>query len=426
MIDQLKTHLLRYSKSDFLKNVVKLLTGTAFSQVITLAATPILYRIYAKEDFGIIALYLSISAIICSFSSLQYTQAVLLEQKDEDAFQILWLIKFANLASSIVTLLIILLVGQQIAVYLNSPTLFPWLILLPISIFASSQTEVLRTWANRQKQYGVMSWSAILTSILVSGIPITVGLYHKGPLGLFIGVLASQVVPSFYLWYILSPYRIFGANKVNISKIKELAGKYIGMPKYILPSVMINQINGQLPLLILSAFGGPVIVAVYSLSVRILGLPSQLMSNAVGEVFKQRAQEHYIRSGNFRSTFIKTFKMLLGLSIMPFLLIVLLGPHLFTLVFGEKWRAAGVYSQIMSVMFLFGFIISPLTYAYYIKGKQREDLCLHIVLLLGTILTLYYGLVTTKSTPLALLMYSTSYAIIYTIYLIRSYKFSSD
>ena len=116
------------------------------------------------------------------------------------------------------------------------------------------------------------------------------------------------------------------------------------------------------------------------MSNRILGLPIGLISNSIGEVFKQRAASDYNEFGTCRPIFIKTFKALLISSIVPFTILILFGADIFAFAFGEQWRGAGEYSQILGVMFFFRFTVSPLTYVFYIANKQRLDLLLHLLL----------------------------------------------
>jgi O-antigen/teichoic acid export membrane protein len=63
--------------------------------------------------------------------------------------------------------------------------------------------------------------------------------------------------------------------------------------------------------------------------------------------------------------------ILFGLSIIPFGLVILFGPEMFALVFGEHWREAGVYSQIMAPWLMVNFLTSPVSQVPLILNKQR-------------------------------------------------------
>lgn len=75
-------------KSSFNKNVLTLATGVSIGQAIPLLISPILTRIYSPEDFGILALFLSIATLISVISSGRYEQAIMLPDTDEEAMHL--------------------------------------------------------------------------------------------------------------------------------------------------------------------------------------------------------------------------------------------------------------------------------------------------------------------------------------------------
>jgi O-antigen/teichoic acid export membrane protein len=64
------------------------MTGTTIAQAIPIAISPILTRLYSPDDFGIFALYMSITSITGVVSTGRYELAVMLPKKDEDAMNI--------------------------------------------------------------------------------------------------------------------------------------------------------------------------------------------------------------------------------------------------------------------------------------------------------------------------------------------------
>jgi O-antigen/teichoic acid export membrane protein len=57
-------------RSEYTKNILTLITGTGVAQLIPVAVSPIITRLYSPEDFGLIALYQSLVAIISVFHLL--------------------------------------------------------------------------------------------------------------------------------------------------------------------------------------------------------------------------------------------------------------------------------------------------------------------------------------------------------------------
>ncbi len=78
-------------KSEFSKNVLTLMTGTTIAQAIPIAISPILTRIYTPEDFGVLAIFMAITAITGSISNAKYEQAIVLPKKEGEAINILFL-----------------------------------------------------------------------------------------------------------------------------------------------------------------------------------------------------------------------------------------------------------------------------------------------------------------------------------------------
>ena len=72
-------------KSEFGRNVLTLMTGTTIAQAIPIAISPILTRIYTPEDFGVFALYISISTIFAVIVTGRYELAIMLPKKNKDA-----------------------------------------------------------------------------------------------------------------------------------------------------------------------------------------------------------------------------------------------------------------------------------------------------------------------------------------------------
>lgn len=217
---------------------------------------------------------------------------------------------------------------------------------------------------------------------------------------------------------------MFGGGNFNIQESKLALKKYISFPKFVLFSEFINNFINYIPVFLLSKLTGPATVGLYNMSTRMLGIPITTVSSAIGEVFRQKAAKEYNETGSCRPTFLKTFKTLALLSIAPFIVLIFWGGDIFGFIFGERWRQAGEFTQILGLMFYFRFVVSPLTYLYYIAGRQKEDFLLHILMLaLGflSILAAWYFYGTEEK---MLLFYALAYVLIYLIYFVRSLSFT--
>jgi len=173
----------------------------------------------------------------------------------------------------------------------------------------------------------------------------------------------------------------------------------------------------------LSSFFGPIVTGFFGLTQRVLGTPVSLISTSVFDVFNERASSDYRKDGNCRDIYIKTFKGLFLLSIIPFMIFFFTAPKLFSIIFGKNWIVAGEYAQILSLMFFFRFTCSPLTYVLYIAQKQNYDLVWQIALFIAIISSIITGAYW-NSAKVSMICLSLSYSIMYIIYFLLSYHFA--
>ncbi len=71
-------------KGYFLRDVVKLLTGTTAAQIITILTAPLISRLFDPRAFGTLAIFVSLISIVGVIVCLRYEQAILLPERDEE------------------------------------------------------------------------------------------------------------------------------------------------------------------------------------------------------------------------------------------------------------------------------------------------------------------------------------------------------
>ena len=417
----LKRLITRYKNSEFLVNITKLGSATTIAQFISVGTAPILYRIYDKSHYGTLGLYMAITGVIGVFSTLQYVQTILLEKEDEDAINAMWLNRTINTGFALLTLVVILILFPFIIDWVNNPSLNKWLWFVPVSIFFAGQNQIFRVWANRKKEYNLLTFNMVFMAILTPLISIGLGYALQNETGLFIGLIVGQSLPTLILFLGLRKKYELGFGAASFQKMKNLAIANKQFPIYSLPSEFVNRFTNQLPVFMLNSFVGPAAVGVYNLAIRMLGLPIQFIGGAISTVFQQRATEDYNNTGSCRPIFLKTLKTLSLIAVVPTLVVLLFGPDMFALVFGEKWREAGIYAQILIFLHSLKLIISPLSYIFFIARKQKVELYFAVFLACSSLILYLYSrnLGVYQILFFHTLIFSLSY--LFTLYLSYSY-----
>ena len=128
MFQQAKNYLRRLlPKNAFARGVRVLVGGTVGLQVLTLLAAPLLTRLYSPEDFGLLAVYASVLALIGVISSLRYELAVPLPEDDVEAANVATLSLILVGLSALLTGVLAWQLGPAIADLLGVPVLAGYL-----------------------------------------------------------------------------------------------------------------------------------------------------------------------------------------------------------------------------------------------------------------------------------------------------------
>jgi len=405
------------------KNISTLMTGTIISAVIPILTAPIMSRIFTSSNYGVLGIYMSISGLIGVIAFSHYTQAIMLPKEHSDARQVLWFAVFFSTVISVLTLLIFFLLFLFSDVISSSSIRF-WYFFMPLSIFLNGLNATLLTWANRMQKYRQLSFNRVIQAVITVGVQITIGILIKNETGLMVGLLLGQLISVLLLLYTFMNSGEFGIGLPNSKEFKKIAFQYKRLLIYGTPSDFINNLINQTPIFLLQKFAGISYVGYYNFTQRFLGLPQIFLSSAIVDIFRQKASYNYSHFGNCREIFLKTFKALSLIAIIPFIVIVFFAPQIFSFVFGSQWYEAGIFAQFLAIMFFFRFIVSPLTYVYIIAGKLKEDFLLHILFLLLTTASFYVANQFLDDKKYLILVYSISYSAVYIIYLLRSYTFS--
>lgn len=413
-----------FSQSDFAKSVVTLFTGTALSQFIPLAITPILTRLFSPEDFGLLALYLSSVSVLSIVVTGNYEKAIIMPKDSRDAIAIIKLALYLIFFGCSILLLVVIVFDDSISSFYENKTIKSLLYFIPFSVFSLALYNVINTWFNRVKAYKKLSFNRITKSSISSLLSLLLGFLKLKSLGLIASEFFGQLLAT-----VLFGRAFFQTNgkvyhSVTNEEMKTLARRYVNFPAYTMPADMLSMASYQLPVFVFSKIFAASTVGFYSLCIRVLDKPFVLLTSAVYEVFRQKATEDYNTIGNCLTVYKKTFLRLLIVALPSMTLFFIISPYLFKIVFGTEWEIAGHYARIISVMYLFKFVASPLSFTFYIVNKQKLDFFLHIYIFVSSSIVLSIAYFYSLSVERTIGIFVINYSLVYSFYLFKSYQFA--
>ena len=376
----------------FARNVVTLMTGTTFAQALLILVAPILTRLYGPEDFGVSALYGSILGIFTVVACWRYELAIVLPEKDEDAANLLVLSILICFGMATLTLVPVALFRIQVADLLGAPELAPWLWFMPLSLIAAGLFQAFNYWSTRRKQFRRLAARTITQSTVTAGAQLGAGaVLNPGPGGLIGGSIFGQLIATGQLaWQIIRDEGNILRSYINRVDIKRMLIRYKEFPIYSSWSGMLNTASTMLPALLLGYFFNPAVVGHYTLGHRVLAMPMGVVGGSIAQVFFPQAAEAR-RSGNLDRLTLEMFQRLLAIGFVPILLITVVAPDLFAIIFGARWWIAGEYVRWLSLWLLFVFISSPLSNIYSVLERQREGLVVNFIMFSTRLLVLIIG-----------------------------------
>jgi O-antigen/teichoic acid export membrane protein len=399
--------------SKFIKQVSIVASGTAIAQLIGVGVMPLLTRLYSLEEFGIFTIFSSSVLIFGVFATGRYEYAILEKKSDKDAWDVLCTISILSVIFSISILMLVFISHDFIESILSIQVSLSMIFMAGVSIFFTGINLAFHYWLTRQQQYYILSKSRVLGAIVLAFTSSILGFIEFGAEGLIIGMIFGQCVKFLYI--------IIKSRALNLDfpwpgwqKVFTAAKKNLEYPLYLVPSGILNRFSSQSHILLLSSFFGVSAAGSLGMYQRVIGIPIGLLGRSILDVFRQHASVELNDNGEcltlFYSTVIKLF--LLGLT--PFVLLLTMAPTMFEFVFGPEWKVAGEYAQILSWIFIFGFVVSPVSSLFLLARKQKLHLIMQIYLLATTLPALYIGHLY-EDVFLALTLYTISFCLKYVI-----------
>jgi len=242
------------------------------------------------------------------------------------------------------------------------------------------------------------------------------GYLGLGSIGLILSSFLAQLV------VVILFIKKFKFKGFSIKGIIASAKRYDKFPKITLPHSLFSTASQNLPIWVISKFFCQADLGYFSFGNRIVMMPLGLISSAYYQVFFQSFKDERDKLRFYKDKFKQVNLIFLPL----FIILWFFLPDLFAFIFSEKWRVAGVYSQIMLPLFYLKFLSNLFTTTVYIYyEKQLENFMLGILITFFIILSLmigvYFGDIKIGLVSMTILNGSVIFLKLY-----RSYKFVKD
>ncbi|UOF02234.1 lipopolysaccharide biosynthesis protein [Bdellovibrio reynosensis] len=403
--------------------IFKLVVGSGGGQIISVIALPFITRLYSPGQFGEVALISVLLGIVSSLAFFQADRLAVVESEQSYT----GLFSFALLSA-----LVIGVIGFGVAIsmrYLEvlryeSVSYSLFLFLIPAMAIASGY-RLIRILALRNFFYKQVGISSFLNSafsavgkLSFSGI---------GSLGLLAGDALGNLVTLFFLRRNLK--LSFG---FSFKAAKDFYTKNQAFLRDSQVSTFLNSIGSALPSYIISSRLGVAQLGLFAIAYRIVSLPVVHLGTAKSDFYNSKISE-FIRNGQPKELlqFLKKWALrdfLLGIS--GYLLIAIVSPYAFPIIFGSAWSGGGQVVQILSIWMFGAYLVVPFSHILILTKKIRLKMIYDLFNLI-TLSAFFFA--SSGKNPIALywglsIVQSLTYVVYFVLilYAVKSFTYQKD
>ncbi|MGH1362152.1 MAG: lipopolysaccharide biosynthesis protein [Calditrichia bacterium] len=366
------------SRSEFVNNVLKLLSGNSLAAAITFLSLPVITRMYSNADFGNYQLAVSLITLFGLVATLKYELAIVLPREEEEANEltVLALLVLAGFGTTL--FLAIWVFERPLLELLNARQLqgYGWTIAVGavfIGLFQTSNYMLIRN-----KLFGDLARKNLYRAIGIYGGAILLGLVSANFFSLFVSFLIGALVPSVMV-FVKRPVNWQASSRQSLLR---LARNYKKFPMFNTLSVFLNNFSMELPIFMIFAFHDHEVAGLYALANRLIVVPLNLLGTSVAQVYMQAASESFNAAPEkLMGVYKQTIKKLSLFGLLPVTAVWFLAPVLVGHIFGEQWTEAGVYMQILSINLYFRFVNSPISVTFSVINRQEVGLIIVAIFL---------------------------------------------
>ncbi len=383
----------RLTLPPFLSSLLILAAGSTSARIVTLLALPILTRLYQPQDFGVLALFTSIVAIVAPMATFRFNQAIPLALSGQSAA---CLAALSMLGTTVMVVLLIpvgLIAAHWPAMASMVEPVLPYWPLVLIGLYAAVIFDIVYFAGIRRQLNSEISQAYLARSVLGTLVKIGAGLIGMGPVGLVTGQIVQLSGGGTFILRKLRGRLRRRFEKLSWRALRATARRYRAYPTIIMPSSLTLALGMQMPIFMITALYDAHTVGLFAFATTVMALPINVLNQTLGNAYYGEISR--IKRSGDGSIIALTLKLIIVICSIG--LVFAIAAHFLiapvaAFVLGEEWRVAGVYmsymamyagAQIASAPLMNLFLLQERHWLFALLGLARLGIVLGVWLLLS-------------------------------------------
>lgn len=405
--------------SGMVKHVTMLVSGTVVAQGLLVLITPIIFRLYSKEDLDALSGFSGLFFTFVTLMALRYEQAVPIVKERQLAVHILRLSTIISGTLSMALWAVLLLAGGPISRALGLSILAQHTWVLPLALFGGSLYLTNASWFTREQAFQITARTTVVQAVAMGVVQVggAFVLAAQGGLALVLGLAIGRSMGVVSFWRSLRSTAEW-KSAWSWGAMTAMLSRYRGFATYNTPGALAGNLGLQLPPVMFLALYPAGTAAAYYASMRVLGSPMSLLGAAVGQAYQGEAARLVRENPEellpfFDRTMTKLAKVAAIMLVVGFSAPLWLDPLL-----GTSGNRAGIWAAMLTPSMCLGFICSPISMTANVLERLRGQLLLDLTRVLVTAATLGLPAFLGWSADQSVLLYSCGSMCLYLAYLL--------
>lgn len=334
--------------------------AAATGQLLTLAASPVLARIYDQEAFGAFGLFFGVANIVATVVMLGLNDAIIAADDDNTA---LALARACGLTAVLLTvpavLLVVILRATGLFGWGGMPLNALWLLLIEVPVLCA--LSITQASLVRARIFAGVAHGHLALGVSRACAQIGAGFLLGGFVGLATGEIVSRFCAVIAMGFALVPFLHSDATPMRVS-IGMVMRQFRNFILFRTPSTVLGAIAVVAPTFVMASAFDLRQAGYFSLMYATVMAPIGFVQKAVGDVFLG----HYAtRMKTDRRAATRFFWGTVAALAVPaailVVIFVLLAPDLFRVAFGPKWMPSGAMAVATTPLLFVSLIVVPVS-----------------------------------------------------------------
>lgn len=361
------------------KNAGILTGGTMLAQVVTLASTPLLSRLYGPEQFGLLGLLMNIATMGGSVGALCYEMAILQPRSERTARALFALSIQLSFAASLIVMAIIWALDAWRHGVFGRPLDLWFYVFCYVGVLTSVQLNALSLAQSRRDLFRPMAISKINQTLLPTVFQIGFGFLKNVDLGLMAGRTIGLIGTNLVMQRAQpAGYRMRDAFRARPHDLWAVAKRYKDYMFHVPRQLLMRGATTAPPILLIASYG-PVAGGLFFFAQRIVERPGMLLADTLTRLPMQQFSNLVAkRKPLTRSALL--YSAACGAPVIAgCLLLALIARPVVPVLFGHRWAPAADYAVVLGFWAAIRLSTLPMATLVAVLRIQRSSLVIDIV-----------------------------------------------